>query len=469
MDVAGHDVVLVVDGAAGGDGDHVRAGLLDKRGDLGALLGRDAVLPVRAFALGIVEALHLDGDYLVRAYHGADGADGLSGEARPVLDLLPAVLVRAVVEEGADELAGEVAVAGLELYPVGPGGHRALGGGDELGLDVVNLLDGQLVDGLGLDAGVVGRTGVPELEEYLRTVLVCGVGKAAKAGDEAVVVDARLEGQDARPVVVDYHGAGYNDTHAAGGDGLDVLDVAHGDGVVEVGYGLGHGQIDDAVFDGLAAYLNRFEKLVTHCSSSSSNKHGLVRGTHGYLTDVYAPGLIHHIDDVVREHLRAEVEALDALAVQAVGLAETHEGVDELLIKLFALSDEGELLYDDNAYTDQPLEFRISEIIREKTISELKDEMPHVIFVEVSDIEYSEEENEVWIRAFINVERDSQKGIVVGKGGENIRRIRKESFKEIKRIFPSSRLNLDLRVKAVKNWRSDKVILDKIFNELNAR
>ena len=149
--------------------------------------------------------------------------------------------------------------------------------------------------------------------------------------------------------------------------------------------------------------------------------------------------------------------------------AKEDEGVDELLIKLFALSDEGELLYDDNAYTDQPLEFRISEIIREKTISELKDEMPHVIFVEVSDIEYSEEENEVWIRAFINVERDSQKGIVVGKGGENIRRIRKESFKEIKRIFPSSRLNLDLRVKAVKNWRSDKVILDKIFNELNAR
>lgn len=172
--------------------------------------------------------------------------------------------------------------------------------------------------------------------------------------------------------------------------------------------------------------------------------------------------------DRIKETISFIEENLPSAEVLEIS-AKEDEGVDELLIKLFALSDEGELLYDDNAYTDQPLEFRISEIIREKTISELKDEMPHVIFVEVSDIEYSEEENEVWIRAFINVERDSQKGIVVGKGGENIRRIRKESFKEIKRIFPSSRLNLDLRVKAVKNWRSDKVILDKIFNELNAR
>ncbi len=142
------------------------------------------------------------------------------------------------------------------------------------------------------------------------------------------------------------------------------------------------------------------------------------------------------------------------------------EGVDEVLIALFKLAKEGELLYSENAYTDQPLEFRISEIIREKTINLLDDELPHVIYVEVADIEYNEEEKSVWVRAFIITERDGQKGIIVGKGGENIKKIRKESFKEIKKIFPGSTLQLDLRVKAQAKWRTNQVVLDKIFKTL---
>ncbi len=141
------------------------------------------------------------------------------------------------------------------------------------------------------------------------------------------------------------------------------------------------------------------------------------------------------------------------------------DGVDEILIELFKLAPEGELLYGENEYTDQPLEFRISEIIREKTINLLSDELPHVIFVEVADIEYREETGEVWVRAFINVEREGQKGIVVGKGGENIRKIRKQSFAEIKRIFPGSRLSLDLKVKAKDKWRNNQVILDRVFKD----
>ena len=142
------------------------------------------------------------------------------------------------------------------------------------------------------------------------------------------------------------------------------------------------------------------------------------------------------------------------------------EGVDEVLIALFKLAKEGDLLYSENAYTDQPLEFRISEIIREKTINLLDDELPHVIYVEVADIEYNEEEKSVWVRAFIITERDGQKGIIVGKGGENIKKIRKESFKEIKKIFPGSTLQLDLRVKSQAKWRTNQVVLDKIFKTL---
>ena len=150
-----------------------------------------------------------------------------------------------------------------------------------------------------------------------------------------------------------------------------------------------------------------------------------------------------------------------AVLLKASGLKD--EGVDEILIALFSFAPYGQLLYPEDSYTDQNLEFRISEIIREKTISSLTDELPHVIYVEVADIEYSEADSEVWIRAFIVTERDGQKGIIVGKGGENIRRIRKESFKEIKRIFPGSRLNLDLRVKADPKWRTSGKVLSKIF------
>ena len=143
------------------------------------------------------------------------------------------------------------------------------------------------------------------------------------------------------------------------------------------------------------------------------------------------------------------------------------DGIDELLIELFRLAPEGELMYDESSYTDQNLEFRISEIIREKTINMLSDELPHTIFVEVSDLEYDEVEKKVWVRAFINTERDGQKGIIVGKGGENIKKIRQESFKDIRKIFPGSKLELDLRVKAVAKWRNNQAVLDRIFREIN--
>ncbi len=146
-----------------------------------------------------------------------------------------------------------------------------------------------------------------------------------------------------------------------------------------------------------------------------------------------------------------------------VASAKNDEGIDEVLIALFKLAKEGELLYDESQYTDQDLEFRISEIIREKTISNLSDELPHVIYVEVSDLEYDEEKNEVWIRAFINVERDGQKGFIVGKGGSNIKRIGTEARKEIKSIFPSSTVRLDLQVKTAEKWRQNSIILDKVF------
>ena len=143
--------------------------------------------------------------------------------------------------------------------------------------------------------------------------------------------------------------------------------------------------------------------------------------------------------------------------------AKEDQGVDEVLIELFRLAGEGELLYDESQYTDQDLEFRISEIIREKTISSLTDELPHVIYVDVADLEWNEDTNTVWIRAFINVERDGQKGFIVGRGGANIKRIGTEARKEIRQIFPGATVRLDLQVKTAEKWRQNSIVLDKVF------
>ena len=148
-----------------------------------------------------------------------------------------------------------------------------------------------------------------------------------------------------------------------------------------------------------------------------------------------------------------------------VASAKVDDGIDEILIELFKHAPEGDLLYDEDARTDQNLEFRVSEIIREKAMNSVTAEIPYAIMVEVSDLEYNEQENKVWIRAFITVERESQKGIMVGKGGENIKKIRVAAFKDIKKIFPSSKLELDLRVRVNGKWKSNDIILSKVFKE----
>ncbi len=137
-------------------------------------------------------------------------------------------------------------------------------------------------------------------------------------------------------------------------------------------------------------------------------------------------------------------------------------GIEELKSTLFSKAGEGEQMYPDDFYTDQLPEFRISEIIREKAINSVKEEIPHSIYVEVADLEISEDGEKGWIRAFIMVERETQKGILVGKGGAGIRDIRKAAQKELNRIFPY-KVYLDLRVKVNPKWRKKDHILKKLI------
>jgi len=134
------------------------------------------------------------------------------------------------------------------------------------------------------------------------------------------------------------------------------------------------------------------------------------------------------------------------------------EHLEEVLQALFALAPQGQPMYDQQVYTDQALPFRIAEIIREKAMLRLKDELPHSIYVEVEDTELRDNESRIWIRAFLMVERDSQKGIVVGKGGTGIKAIRQAAQKDLNRIL-DWKVELDLRVKTSKDWRqSDKTL-----------
>jgi GTP-binding protein Era len=122
----------------------------------------------------------------------------------------------------------------------------------------------------------------------------------------------------------------------------------------------------------------------------------------------------------------------------------------------------GELFYPEEYYTDQDLNFRIAEIIREKAINRLHEELPHALYVEVADAELRDQGTRLWIRAFIITERESQKGMVVGKGGEMIKAIRQAAQKDLNRIL-DWKIELDLRVKSSHDWRHNDGILKRLI------
>ncbi len=142
--------------------------------------------------------------------------------------------------------------------------------------------------------------------------------------------------------------------------------------------------------------------------------------------------------------------------------AKEDTGINELLKALYDLAPEAPNLYPEEYYTDQEVDFRIAEIVREQAITRLRDEIPHSIYVDISDMEWRKNGKELWVRAFLVVERESQKGMVIGKGATMIKTIRVESIKELRKLF-DYRIDLDLQVKVNKNWRKKDGVLTKIL------
>ena len=165
--------------------------------------------------------------------------------------------------------------------------------------------------------------------------------------------------------------------------------------------------------------------------------------------------------EAVRNFLSEELPELSRDKIFDIS-AEQDTNINEVLRALYQLAPEADPLYPEEFYTDQEVDFRISEIIREQAINRLHDELPHAIYVEISDMEWRKNGKTLWVRAFLYVERESQKGMVIGKGAEMIKTIRVESIKALRKIFPY-RIDLDLQVKVHKNWRQKDILLDRLL------
>lgn len=142
--------------------------------------------------------------------------------------------------------------------------------------------------------------------------------------------------------------------------------------------------------------------------------------------------------------------------------AQKDTGINEVLKALYDISPVGDPIYDEDTYTDQDLTFRVCEVIRGEAINRLEQEIPHAVYVEVADVEHRNDGKKLWIRAFLCVERDSQKGIVIGKGASKIKEIRMAAIRKLSEIY-IQKIDLDLQVKVDKNWRQRDITINRLI------
>lgn len=137
-------------------------------------------------------------------------------------------------------------------------------------------------------------------------------------------------------------------------------------------------------------------------------------------------------------------------------------GLEAVIECLLSIMPKSPLLYPSEYYTDQEINFRISEIIREKAIKNTRQEIPHSIYVKIETVETKRNGKDLFVKAFICVEHESQKGILIGKNARVITKIKKESLQTLREIF-SYHIILSLQVTVDKNWRKNKKRVEDIL------
>ena len=160
------------------------------------------------------------------------------------------------------------------------------------------------------------------------------------------------------------------------------------------------------------------------------------------------------------------VLALQAAADLGVGddifpvSARTGRGIGELLEHLGGLLPEGPFFFPPEERSDQPFEVLLAELIREQVLRRTFQEVPHAVEVVIEDVERAHDDLTV-VRALVWVEADSQKGILVGRGGRMIKSIGTAARRELEREL-GTRVHLDLSVRVRRSWRADESLLDRL-------
>ena len=144
-------------------------------------------------------------------------------------------------------------------------------------------------------------------------------------------------------------------------------------------------------------------------------------------------------------------------AIMIDTVAKERFNVDALLEKIIELLPEGPAYYSTEEITDKDVIFQIKEIIREKVLRNLRDEVPHATAIYMENIEWKT--NPIHIRAAIIVEKDGQKGIVIGAGGKRIKAIGMQARKDIEELL-NKHVFLELFVKVQEGWRDDEKSLE---------
>ena len=176
------------------------------------------------------------------------------------------------------------------------------------------------------------------------------------------------------------------------------------------------------------------------------------------------------IDKVTKQRVAAQL----TVAGELVGIpdgrnaeivpvsAVTGEQIDVLIDVLAAALPPGPPYYPDGELTDEPEEVLMAEFIREAALEGVRDELPHSLAVVIDEVSPREGRDDlIDVHAILYVERDSQKGIVIGKGGERLREVGTAARMQIEKLL-GTKVYLDLRVKVAKNWQRDPKQLGRL-------
>ena len=155
--------------------------------------------------------------------------------------------------------------------------------------------------------------------------------------------------------------------------------------------------------------------------------------------------------ELVEEQVNLWKEKVPNAEIFAISALENF-GVPQVFNRILELLPDSPPFYDKEALTDKPERFFVNEIIREKILLNYKKEIPYSVEVETE--EFFEEEEIIRMRSVIMVERETQKGIIIGHKGSAIKRVGVEARKDLEKFF-GKQVHLELYVKVNKNWRSD--------------